>query len=58
MDSEKRYCTILIKRRVAGPPGPPETLVPGELAMNEGNNVLYAGTTQNTSASGIDLGFF
>jgi len=60
MEQERRYCTILIKRRVSGEPGPPPMLVPGELAMNEGNSTLYVGTTAE-SLSGdqiTDLGTF
>lgn len=35
--------TILIKRRLQGNPGPPNTLRNGELAFNEVDQVLYYG---------------
>lgn len=55
------YTTILIKRRVSGEPGPPSSLHPGELAMNEPSNTLYVGETQSEELSGnsiIDLGVY
>lgn len=49
-----------IKRRLAGNPGPPESLEVGELAFNEVDNTLYYGRSQHisedntsTSLSGI-----
>jgi len=62
MEEQRRYCTILIKRRVSGEPGPPPMLVPGELAMNEGGSTLYVGTqsSQLSSEENIvtDMGLF
>jgi hypothetical protein len=62
MEEQRTYCTILIKRRISGDPGPPAFLAPGELAMNEGNSTLYIGT-QNSQLSSeektvTDLGLF
>lgn len=51
-----------IKRRLAGDPGPPAELTPGELAFNEVENVLYIAKTpavsgsDTTSASATDPG--
>lgn len=39
-----------IKRRLAGNPGPPESLQVGELAFNEVDNTLYYGRSQPISA--------
>ena len=51
MSNENRqYTTILIKRRVAGNPGPPESLQAGEMAFNEEDGKLYIGT-QTSSVS-------
>ena len=48
----KLYTTILIKRRVAGNPGPPDFLNVGELAFNETNQTLYIGSNiQSLSAA-------
>ena len=57
---ERRYCTILIKRRISGDPGPPPSLAPGELAVNEVDRTLYVGTTTPNVSSGqiIDHGTF
>ena len=44
MEEQRKYCTILIKRRISGEPGPPASLAHGELAVNEGSSVLYIGT--------------
>ena len=44
-DENRQYTTILIKRRVAGNPGPPESLQAGEMAFNEEEGVLYIGST-------------
>lgn len=38
-----------IKRRLAGDPGPPDTLQVGELAYNEVDNILYYGRSQPLS---------
>lgn len=51
MKQEKIPCTILIKRRVSGEPGPPSVLQPGELAINEGNATLYIGTQTSQLSS-------
>lgn len=40
-----------IKRRLAGDPGPPAELTPGELAFNEVENVLYIAKTPAVSGS-------
>lgn len=59
MEPQRKYCTILIKRRISGEPGPPVSLNSGELAFNENDSVLY--TTINLPLSGkeiIDQGFF
>lgn len=62
MEPQRKYCTILIKRRVSGEPGPPVMLNPGELAMNEGSSTLYIGTqtTELSSSENIitDMGTF
>ena len=50
-------CTILIKRRVSGDPGPPSSLAHGELAFNEVSNILHIGTN-NSSLSTSDPGTF
>ena len=51
-DENRQYTTILIKRRVAGNPGPPEFLQAGEMAFNEEDGKLYIGTqTAATSAA-------
>jgi len=51
-----------IKRRLAGDPGPPAVIDPGELAFNEVDNTLYIGaeiqelsgtTTDTLSTSAI-----
>ena len=61
MEQERRYCTILIKRRISGEPGPPPMLHPGELAVNEAGGTLYIGTSQSENLSGntiTDMGTF
>jgi hypothetical protein len=40
-----------IKRRLAGNPGPPDSLQVGELAFNEVDNTLYYGRSQPLSGS-------
>ena len=57
MEPQKKHCTILIKRRVSGDPGPPASLAHGELAFNEVDNSLYI-QTDNPSVSSTDLGTF
>ena len=57
MEQERRSCTILIKRRVSGDPGPPAYLAPGELAFNEASNALFFGTN-SPSLSTTDPGTF
>ena len=57
MEEKRIYTTILIKRRVSGEPGPPSSLVHGELAFNEVNNTLYV-ETETSSTSATDLGTF
>jgi hypothetical protein len=53
-----------IKRRLAGDPGPPAVIDPGELAFNEVDNTLYIGaeirelsgtTTDTLSTSAIQI---
>ena len=44
--------TFQIKRRLAGDPGPPDALEPGELAFNEVENVLYIGVEPLSTTSG------
>lgn len=51
MEQQRLYSTICIKRRIAGDPGPPPLLNPGELAFNEVDNTLYIGTSNIASAS-------
>jgi hypothetical protein len=51
MEQQRIPCTILIKRRVAGPPGPPDFLNVGELAFNEADDTLCIGTTDNKALS-------
>ena len=61
MEPPRKYCTLLIKRRVSGDPGPPSMLRPGELAVNEVDNILYTGSTLVEDTSGdivTDLGTF
>ena len=60
MEPQRKYCTILIKRRVSGEPGPPPMLAHGELAVNEANNTLYIGTMSETVSGEqiADLGTF
>ena len=61
MEQERRYCTILIKRRISGEPGPPAFLAHGELAVNETDNTLYIGTTTPRLTSEnevVDMGNF
>ena len=61
MEEQRKYCTILIKRRISGDPGPPPMLQPGELAMNETTNTLYIGISQSPDLSGgqvRDMGTF
>lgn len=41
-----------IKRRLAGDPGPPTFLEPGELAFNEVENTLYIGVEALSTTSG------
>jgi hypothetical protein len=43
--------TIRIKRRLSGEPGPPMNLLPGELAYNEVDGILYIGVTQSPTLS-------
>ena len=57
MEPQRKACTILIKRRVSGEPGPPASLEHGELAFNEVNNSLYV-NTNNPSLSSNDPGTF
>lgn len=61
MEPEIKHCIIKIKRRVSGEAGPPPTLTWGEMAMNEVDQTLYIGTTNNQETSGNntgDFGFF
>lgn len=61
MEPPRKYCTILIKRRISGDPGPPPMLLPGELAVNEVDNVLYTASTSSEGLSGdtiTDMGVF
>lgn len=61
MEEQRKHCTILIKRRLTGDPGPPQMLQHGELAMNEVDNTLYVGTTESEDVSGnivTDMGTF
>lgn len=51
MEPQRLPCTILIKRRVSGEPGPPSYLAPGELAFNEVDNTLSIGSTDQQSLS-------
>ena len=44
-------CTILIKRRISGDPGPPSSLAHGELAFNEVSNTLHIGTNSPSLSS-------
>jgi hypothetical protein len=57
MEEKRMPCTILIKRRVSGDPGPPSSLAHGELAFNEVNNILHIGTNI-PSLSSNDPGTF
>lgn len=57
MNQERIPCTILIKRRISGDPGPPPSLAPGELAFNEVGNIFYTKST-NPSLSSNDPGTF
>jgi hypothetical protein len=61
MEEQRKYCTILIKRRVSGAPGPPPMLRPGELAVNEVGGTLYIGSSESQNLSGntiTDMGTF
>lgn len=61
MEPQRKYCTILIKRRISGLPGPPELLNSGELAINEPEQIMYIGTSTSelTGENAItDLGTF
>jgi hypothetical protein len=51
MEPQRIPCTILIKRRLSGDPGPPTFLAPGELAFNEVDGTLSIGTTKQSSLS-------
>jgi hypothetical protein len=51
MEPQRTPCTILIKRRLSGDPGPPTFLAPGELAFNEVGGTLSIGTTDQPSLS-------
>ena len=51
MDPQRIPCTILIKRRLSGDPGPPDFLNVGELAFNEVDGTLSIGTTDQSSLS-------
>lgn len=44
---------IKIKRRIQGEPGPPPNLLPGELAYNEVDGILYIGVSQTNSVSSL-----
>ena len=44
--------TFQIKRRLAGDPGPPDVLQPGELAFNEVEDTLYIGVETLSTTSG------
>jgi hypothetical protein len=55
MELQKKACTILIKRRISGDPGPPSSLAHGELAFNEVDSALYI---NNPSLSSNDPGTF
>lgn len=44
--------TFQIKRRLAGDPGPPDVLEPGELAFNEVEDTLYIGVATLSTTSG------
>lgn len=54
MEQPKQPCRILIKRRLTGPPGPPEKLEVGELAFNYTNETLNIGM----SSTPQDMGEF
>jgi len=61
MEQQRIPCTILIKRRVSGEPGPPPMLQHGELAINEVDDSVYIGATSSESLSSfeiVDLGNF
>ncbi len=51
MEQQRIPCTILIKRRLSGDPGPPDFLNIGELAFNEADETLSIGTTEQPSLS-------
>jgi hypothetical protein len=57
MEEKRMPCTILIKRRISGDPGPPSSLAHGELAFNEVSNTLHIGTN-SPSLSSNDPGTF
>lgn len=58
MEEKRLYTTILIKRRVSGEPGPPESLAPGQLAFNEASNTMYIETSAPALSGSEDPGFF
>jgi hypothetical protein len=62
MEEKKIYTTICIKRRLSGDPGPPPSLLPGELAVHEVGNKLYVGVSTDvlnlSSGIVIDQGTF
>jgi hypothetical protein len=58
MGDKKIHTTILIKRRITGEPGPPESLAPGQLAFNEASNTMYIETSAPTLSGSEDPGFF
>lgn len=62
MEEQRKYCTILIKRRLTGDPGPPSMLQHGELAMNEVDDTLYINSQTSQLSSDnqtvTDMGTF
>ena len=58
MEEKGIHTTILIKRRITGEPGPPESLTPGQLAFNEASNTMYIETSAPALSGSGDPGFF
>lgn len=46
---------IKIKRRLNGDAGPPNTLLNGELAFNEVDNILYYGKNPDANGNAINI---
>ena len=52
MEENRKFCRILIKRRLADNPNPPTDLKHGELAFDEGVSTLYVSVSSQDKQTG------